>query len=260
MRHSDWIEAVLPKVADRLYRELLLLDPVLNESACSPITAATYHPSRHLQSLTATPIGNSEAPMVSMPSACKVPVGECKAYALSQALLACQRGSPGIGGQVVFRYVGAARSAWNALRKLLKDFSPATKALVGQLRSQQAGLSSDGKALLNEAACLHDDLLRAWKRLPFLGEAIADEVCPEDMKVSLGKKHDQHHLDRITEPLLGCYSDKEIADLVPDGDEPGDNNEWAVARVANRRKKLTGSRKGGRLGKPGRPRKTHSET
>ena len=260
MRHSDWIEAVLPKVADRLYRELLLLDPVLNESACSPITAATYHPSRHLQSLTATPIGNSEAPMVSMPSACKVPVGECKAYALSQALLACQRGSPGIGGQVVFRYVGAARSAWNVLRKLLKDFSPATKALVGQLRSQYVGLSPDGKALLDEVACLHDDLVGAWKRLPFLGEAIADEVCPEDMKVRLGKKHDQHHLDKITEPLLGCYSDKEIVDLVPDGEKPGDNNELAVARVANRRKKLTGSRKGGRVGKPGRPRKTHSET
>jgi hypothetical protein len=67
-------------------------------------------------------------------------------------------------------------------------------------------------------------------------------------------------LDRITASLLGCYSDKEIAEMVPDGEKSGENNEAAIARVANRRKKLTGSRKGGGFGRPGRPRKTRRET
>jgi hypothetical protein len=146
------------------------------------------------------------------------------------------------------------------LGKSLKNFSLATKAMVHQLRPQLPGLSEDGKGLLGEAIRVHNDLLRNWKLLRNLGGSIANMCLSETTRIGSGKKHDQHHLDRIMAPLLGCYSDKEIAELVPDGEDPGENNEAAIARVANRRKKLTGSRKGGRFGKPGRPRKTQRET
>jgi hypothetical protein len=132
--------------------------------------------------------------------------------------------------------------------------------LVRQLRKQEAGFSEDGKGLLVEAIRVHNSLIRSVKSLRHLGGSIANVFLSETIRIGSGRKHDQYHLDQITAPLVGCYSDEEIAELVPDGEEPGNNNEAAIARVANRRKKLTGSRKGGRLGKPGRPRKTQGET
>jgi len=78
-------------------------------------------------------------------------------------------------------------------------------------------------------------------------------LLAETMRIGSGKKQDQHHLDRITRPLLDCFSDAEIARLVPDGE--GGDSKAAAERVSNRRKKLAGTRKGGGFGRPGRPRK-----
>jgi hypothetical protein len=261
MKNSEWIEAVLPAAADRLYKKLLDEDPVSRKYAATPVTTAMYHLSRHAQNFSVTPVKVSKGKVTgTRPKFCNVPPRTCKAYGLAQALLSCQKGAPGIGAAVIFNYVRAARSLRMGLGKTLKDFSPATKALVRQLRKQAAGFSEDGKGLLVEAILVHDNLIRDWKLLRNLGGSIANVFLSESTRIGSGKKQDQHHLDQITAPLLGCYSDTEIAELVPDGEDPGENNELAIARVANRRKKLTGSRKGGRFGKPGRPRKTRRET
>ena len=261
MKNSEWIKTVLPAVADRLYKKLLDEDPVSREYAATPVTTAMYHLSRHARDFRVTPVKVSKGKVTgTLPKPCMAPPRTCKAYSLAQALLACQKGAPGIGAAVIFDYVRAVRSLRMGLEKILKDISPATKALVRQLRKQAAGFSEDGKGLLVETIHVHDNLIRGWKSLGNLGGSIANVFLSETTRIGSGKKQDQHHLDQITAPLLGCYSDKEIAELVPDGDDTGKNNEAAIARVANRRKKLTGSRKGGRFGKPGRPRKTQRET
>jgi hypothetical protein len=261
MRNSEWIETILPKVADGLYKELLALDPVPKKYEETPVSAAMYHLSRHVRHFRVTPVKVPKGKVKGTPpKPCKVPPQTCRAYSLAQALLACQKGAPGIGAAVIFDYVRAVESMRMGLGKVLKDFSPATKALVRQLRKQAAGFSEDRKGLLVEVVHVHDNLIRGWKSLGNLGGSIANVFLSESIRIGSGKKQDQHHLDQITAPLLGCYADEEIAELVPDGEEPGENNEAALARVANRRKKLTGSRKGGRFGKPGRPRKTQRET
>jgi hypothetical protein len=261
VKSTDWIETQLPKVADRLHKELLVLDPVPKKYAATAAAAATYHLSRHARAFNVKPVKVSGRKLRgTRPKPCKVPPRTCKGYSLAQALLACQKGAPGIGSAVIFDYVKAAQSLRIGLGNILKDFSPATKDLVRELRKQAAGLSEDGKGLLVEAIHVHDNLIRSWKWLRHLGGSIANVFLSETIRIGSGKKQDQHHLDRITAPLLSCYSDEKIAELVPDGEEPGENHEAAIARVANRRKKLTGSRKGGRFGKPGRPRKTPGET
>jgi hypothetical protein len=261
MKNSEWIEGILPQVEDRLYKKLLDEEPVPKKYAATHLSAATYHVSRHRGNFNVTPGEVTKGKSRGMsPKPCKQPPQTCKAFGLAAALLACQKGAPGIGATVIFDYVGAVRSMRAGLGKSLKNFSLATKAMVHQLRPQLPGLSEDGKGLLGEALHVHDDLLMTWKSLRYLGSSIANVFLAETTRIGSGKKQDQHHLDQITAPLLGCYSDTEIAELVPDGEDPGENNEAAIARVANRRKKLTGSRKGGRFGKPGRPRKTQRET
>lgn len=259
MKTREWIKNILPKVADRLYSEILRQDRVPREYAATPVSAAMYHLSRHAHEYSVTPVKASKGKLKGrLPKPCKVPPLTCKAYGLAQALLACQTGAPGIGAAVIFDYVSAAKSMRAGLEKLLKKYLPATKALVRQLQKQAAGFSDDGRGVLVQAIQVHDDLIRSWKSLEHLGGSIANVFLAATVKIGKGKKPDQHHLDRITASLLGCYHDHEIAELVPDGEDRGDKNEDAIARVANRRKKLIGSRKGGRSGKPGRPRKTET--
>ena len=67
----------------------------------------------------------------------------------------------------------------------------------------------------------------SWSPGPHSG---FDEFSTAYTPNSPGKKHHLHHIDRITEPLLGCYTDREIAELVPDGEEGGDagKQEWPI--------------------------------
>ena len=78
---------------------------------------------------------------------CKVPPQTCKAYSLAEALLACQKGAPGIGAAIISGYVSAVQSTRQGLGRILKTFSPATKALVRRLRPQVSAFSEDGRDL-----------------------------------------------------------------------------------------------------------------
>jgi hypothetical protein len=156
----------------------------------------------------------------------------------------------------VTRYVDVATTTVAALDRILGDLSPATKGLVKLLARQAALLQPRGQKLLREAVRSHDALVRSWDVMVLWATVGLDEFLTENIPASPLKRHHLHHIDLITEPLLRFYTDREIAELVPDGDESGD----AEARVSNRRKKLTGTRQGGRKGKPGRPRKVRPET
>ncbi|MGA7740430.1 MAG: hypothetical protein WBP56_13420 [Polyangia bacterium] len=257
MNTREWIETVLPRVTERLHKELLLLDPVPEEYAATPTAAAGYHLSRHTQRMTVTRGKGSKGKVTGkLPSPCMQPLPGCKAFGLARALLACQPGAPGIAAAIVTRYVDVALASIPALDKILKSLSPATKALADLLGPKADGLQPRGQKLLREAVRSHDALVRSWDVMVAWAALGFDEFSTAYTPNSPGKKHHLHHIDRITEPLLGCYTDREVADLVSDGEEGGD----AEARVANRRKKLTGTRQGGRSGKPGRPRKVRTET
>lgn len=160
---------------------------------------------------------------------------------------------------MVTRYVDAVISARPTLDKILKDLSPATRALVGLLRLQARGLWPLGREFFRDAVLCHDGLVRSLRVMDFLAKVGLEEFSTACTPHIPGKRHHLHHIDRITEPLLGCYTDREIAELVPDGDETCCGRELAEVRVSNRRKKLTGARKGGRTGKPGRPRKVREK-
>jgi hypothetical protein len=257
MNMREWIETLLPKVIERLRKELLLLDRVPEEDAVTPTRAALYHLSRHTRHMRVTQGKGSKGKVTGkLPSLCVHPLPGCKAYCLARALLACQPGAPGIAAATVTRYVNVVLSTRLALEKILESLSPATSDLLRVLRPQARGLGPHGRKLLRGAILRLQALVRIWKALDPWVLSLHDEFATESTPSSPGNKHHLHHIDRITAPLLPFYTDREIAELVPDGREDGD----AEARVANRRKKLTGTRQGGRSGKPGRPRKTRTET
>jgi hypothetical protein len=258
MTTSEWIETLLPKVTERLYKELLLLDPVpeTDEYEKTPTVAAWYHLSRHAKRMKVTR-ATKKGTIGKLPPLCPHPLPGCKAYGLAQALLACQPGAPGIAAATVGHYVDVVFSTRLALGKIIENLSLATSDLLGLLRPQARGLGPDGRKLLRGAVLRLQALVRIWKALDPWVLSVRDKFrTVQTTPNTPGKRHYLHHLDRITEPLLRCYFDEEIAKLVPDGDEGGD----AEGRVSNRRKKLTGTRQGGRAGKPGRPKKKRSET
>jgi hypothetical protein len=255
MNTREWIETLLPRVAERFYKELLLLDPVPEEYAATPTAAALYHLSRHTQRMTVTRA--SKATKGKLPPPCPQPLPGCKAHCLAQALIACQPGAPGIAAATVTDYADVASSTKLELDKILEDIAPATSDLLGLLRPQAPGLRRRGRKLLHGAKLRLQALVRIRQDMDSWGSSVLDEFSTTFTKLdSPNKRHHRHHIDRITAALLGGFTDEEIAELVPDGREAGD----AEARVANRRKKLTGTRQGGRSGKPGRPRKVRTET
>ena len=152
-----------------------------------------------------------------LPSPCMQPLPGCKAFGLARALLACQPGAPGIAAATVTRYVDVAFSTRLALGKILRSLSPATRALVRLLGPQAAGLQPHRRELLREAILSHNALVRSWDVMAILGMSALDEFSTANTPNSPGKKHHLHHIDRITEPLLGCYTDQEVAELVSDG-------------------------------------------
>ena len=263
MKLSEWTKTQLPQVVERLHAELVREDPVPQEYAATPVAAAWYHISRHARNLRVTErVGpGSKRTKGSLPRLCGQPASTCKAFGLANALLACQPGAPGMRRAFFNRYADAVRIVQPALLKLLQRLSPPARSMCAGLLRFAPALSPLGRTILAEAIMSHDELLRASSSLKWIDEVGLGEFCDQDTCKRRGKKPQHYHLDQITKPLLGCYFDREIAALVPDGDPPGDGNEKAIARVANRRQKLSGSRMGGRHGRPGRPRKAaRSET
>jgi len=258
MNAREWIETVLPKVMERLYKELLLLDPVPDEYRATSTTAALYHLSRHAQRMTVKRTKGSKGRVKGrLPHPCPQSLPGCKAYCVARALLAGQPGAPGIAAATVTDYADVASSTKLALDKILEDIAPATSDLLDLLRPQAPGLRRRGRKLLHGAKLRLQALVRIRQDMDSWGSSVLDEFSTTFTKLdSPNKRHHRHHIDLITDALLGGFTDEEIAELVPDGREVGN----AEARVANRRKKLTGTRQGGRSGKPGRPRKVRTET
>jgi hypothetical protein len=250
-------------VVENLYQELLREDPVTKKYKKKDLditlAAALYHISRHTQVYSF----DSEDKRVKgkLPRPCKQPAEECKALGLSQALLACHSGSPGIRAAFFNRYADAVKTSVSALSKVLKRLSPPARKFCKGLVPRADALSLMGRTILAEAIESHDALLRAWKSLTWINEVGLSEFFFEYGGRSKGKKPRNYHLDRITKPLLSCYFDQEIAALVPDGEEPGEENELPEGRVAYRRGELSKTRSRGRQRKPGRPKKvTRHET
>ena len=259
MTASKWIETLLPKVTERLYKELLLLDPVpeTDEYEKTPTVAAWYHLSRHAKSMNITEATKKGETKGKLPAPCPHPLPECKAYGLARALLACQSGSPGIAAVTVTRYADAASSARLALEKILDKLGPATREFLRLLRPQAAALRPQSRELLRGAELRLQSIVRIRQDMDSWGESVLDEFSTTFTKLnSPNTRHHRHYIDLITEPLFRCYFDNEIAQLVPDGVKGGDAEE----RVSNRRYKLTGTREGGSSRKPGRPKKVPSET
>jgi hypothetical protein len=258
MTTSEWIETLLPRVTERLYKELLLLDPVpeTDEYEKTPTVAAWYHLSRHAKRMKVTR-ATKKTTTGKLPPPCPHPLPGCKAYGLARALLACQSGSPGIAAVTVTRYADAASSARLALEKILEKLEPATSEFLGLLRPQTAALRPQSQELLRGAELRLQSIVRIRQDMDSWGESVLDEFSTTFTKLnSPNTRHHRHYIDLITEALLSGFTDREIAELVPDGVEGGD----AETRVSNRCKKLLGTRQGGRAGKPGRPKKERTET
>jgi hypothetical protein len=259
MTTSKWIETLLPKVTERLYKELLLLDPVpeTDEYEKTPTVAAWYHLSRHAKRMKVTR-ATKKTTTGKLPPPCPHPLPGCKAYGLARALLACQSGSPGIAAVTVTRYADAASSARLALEKILDKLGPATREFLRLLRPQAAALRPQSRELLPGAELRLQSIERIWQDMDSWGESVLDEFSTTFTKLnSPNTRHHRHYIDLITEALLSSgFTDEEIAEFVPDGVKGGD----AEQRVSNRRYKLTGTREGGSSRKPGRPKKVPSET
>ncbi len=262
MTTSEWIETLLPKVAERLHKELLLLDPVPEKYAATPTAAAWYHLSRHAKSMKITEATKKGETKGKLPAPCPHPLPECKAYGLARALLACQPGAPGIAAATVGHYVDVVFSTQLALEKIIEKLSPATSDLLGLLRPQARGLGPDGRKLLRGAVLRLQALVRIWKALEPWVLSVRDKFSTTFTKLNFpNRRHDWHHIDLIEQALLDVgFANKKIAELVPDGGKPGPLGKGPEERVSNRRKKLTGTRKGGSSRKPGRPKKVPSET
>jgi hypothetical protein len=126
MKLGEWLNTQLPVVAENLYRELLREDSVPEEYRETPVSAAWYHLSRHARNFYVTKAEGSEDKKTEgrLPPTCEQPETTCKAFGLSQALLACQAGSPGMRASFFNRYADAVTMAVPALSKVLKKPRP----------------------------------------------------------------------------------------------------------------------------------------
>lgn len=91
MNTSEWTKTQLPKVAERLYEELLALDPVPEEYAGTPVAAAWYHLSRHAMIRRKVPRGGVKA---NLPPPCPQPLPGARRSALPEPCWPVSQGHP----------------------------------------------------------------------------------------------------------------------------------------------------------------------
>lgn len=260
MREADWIKNELPTVIENLRKELRQLDAVPKEHSESATSEAMYHMSRHAKNLNATPGAVSKLdPIVASAKRCEVADLECKAYCVSRALLAGAQAAPEPVLAALVEYMDVAHSALPRMKALLADLEPATRALESVVRPQARSLRKRGRRLVGEALVGRDGLRRALNALYGWEAWGSAEFLTEFAPHWPGQKPKLDRIDQVTGWLLGSYSDKEIARLIPDGGKPGKTGKGAEMRVSNRRRKLTETRVGGGSEKPRASKETRRE-
>jgi hypothetical protein len=224
-RRKKWVR--------KLLAVLKLEDPDLNADL-NPVGMSFQHISKHSRK------GNHVTGVVEE-AQCRSDT--CRANAVSQAILHAEipesmrwMRAVEVGHQLRVIHSLLMPSV-EALRDLLGPFIREQRMIFEAhpqpiFKHQTAEFISAPECLLRTAAQLEAEVAA-------LPVTILSAVPREYQPKSLGTKRPLHLLDDVTLPLLPCFSNREIADLIDDGRKDGD----PVARVSARRLKLTGTKR-----------------